>query len=432
VTACPVAASAKANADRVALRFGGREWTWRQADAEVSTVEAALSREGVRAGSIVRRHSFNAPELAWTFFASARLGAIFTPLNARLTPAELERLPAPQVSQSTGDDQILAALYTSGTTGVPRAVPLTRRNFDANARASAERLGASAADRWLGSLPLFHIGGLAMAWRCATSGAALELEPSFEVERMAGALARGITHASLVPTMLERVLDLMPQGPNDLRAVLIGGGPMSAATLRRARERGMPVLQTYGLTEACSQVTTERLSDADGTTAGPAILGVEVRISSPDAEGIGEIEVHGPTVSPSCGPWLATKDLGRLDARGRLTVFARRTDLIVTGGENVYPAEVEAVLREHPAVRDVAVGAVASPEWGQIVVAALVGEVNETELLAWARERLAGFKLPRRVVRVPELPRNATGKIDRQALRALLPLPRGGEGRGEG
>ncbi|MFT3708676.1 MAG: AMP-binding protein [Archangium sp.] len=190
--------------------------------------------------------------------------------------------------------------------------------------------------------------------------------------------------------------------------------------MSRARAAGLPVLQTYGLTEACSQVTTEVLGEADGSTAGPPIPGVQVRIANPDAEGIGEIEVHGPTVAEGLGPWLATKDLGRLDSRGRLTIFARRTDLILSGGENVYPAEVEAVLREHPAIRDVAVGPRDDAEWGQLVCAALVTELSDAELNAWARERLAGFKVPKVWVRVAELPRNATGKIDRAQLKALL------------
>jgi O-succinylbenzoic acid--CoA ligase len=184
------------------------------------------------------------------------------------------------------------------------------------------------------------------------------------------------------------------------------------------------VLQTYGLTEACSQVTTEVLGEADGATAGPPIPGVEVRIAHPDAEGVGEIEVRGPTVALGLGPWLATKDLGRLDARGRLTVFARRTDLILSGGENVYPAEVEATLREHPAIADVAVTARADATWGQVVVAVVVGEVpSDTELTAWARARLAGFKLPRAWVRVAELPRNASGKVDRARLAAIAAAP---------
>jgi O-succinylbenzoic acid--CoA ligase len=181
------------------------------------------------------------------------------------------------------------------------------------------------------------------------------------------------------------------------------------------------VLQTYGLTEACSQVTTELLSEADGQTAGPPIPEVEVRIVNPDASGVGEIEVRGPTVAKGLGPWLQTKDLGVLDERGRLSIRARRTDLILTGGENVYPAEVEAVLREHPQIADVAVVARADAEWGQVPVAIVVTrDPSSIELNEWARARLAAFKVPREWIVVEGLPRNATGKLDRLKLLELV------------
>jgi O-succinylbenzoic acid--CoA ligase len=157
---------------------------------------------------------------------------------------------------------------------------------------------------------------------------------------------------------------------------------------------------------------------------------VEVRIVNPDAGGVGEIEVRGPTVAKGLGPWLQTKDLGVLDERGRLSIRARRTDLILTGGENVYPAEVEAVLREHPQIVDVAVVAKSDAEWGQVPVAVVVtrealplpvGEGRgEGGLTSWARERLAAFKVPREWINVDAIPRNATGKLDRVKLLELV------------
>lgn len=410
---CPVEASAKAHGARVALRFGDRSWTWAEADAEVARLASQIAR-----GTVVVRQSFNTPELAWTFFACARAGALFVPINARLTESEVKKLPLPQ-GEGWGEGAV--TLFTSGTTGTRRAIMLGRAQFEANAKASAERLRAEPTDRWLGTLPLFHVGGLAMLYRCAKSGASIDLEPHFDAQRVADALNDGATHASLVPTMLDRVLERFVKSPQSrVHAILIGGGPMSPSTLARARAAGLPVLQTYGLTEACSQVTTEVPGEADGTSAGPPIPGVEVRIVNADTEGIGEIEVKGPTVAEGLGPWLATKDLGRLDARGRLTIFARRTDLILSGGENVYPAEVEAALREHPSISDVAVAPRDDAEWGQIVVAVIVtNETSDEALTKWARERLASFKVPRAWVRVMEVPRNATGKVDRAALLQL-------------
>lgn len=420
---CPVQGSARAFPSRVALRFEARSWTWAQIDEAVAARAEELRARGIQRGDPVTVRSFNSPDLVWTFFACGRLGAVFVPINARLTQSEVDALPV-VVHETQDADPVLTALFTSGTTGTPRIVRLTRSNFEANARASAERLGASETDRHLGTLPLFHIGGLAMLFRVATSGASLDLEASFDDARVAAALDGGVTHASLVPTMLDRVMTrLSPLAGRrgSLHAILIGGGPMSAATLARARALGLPVLQTYGLTEACSQVTTEVPALADGTTAGHPILGVEVRIHAPDAEGVGEIEVRGPTVAKGQSEWLQTRDLGRLDAQGRLTIYSRRTDLIITGGENVYPAELEHVLREHPALRDVAVGARADEAWGQIVVAVIEtsSPVTDEELIQWARGRLAAFKLPRAWVRA-SVPRNATGKVDRTQLRALI------------
>lgn len=419
MNSCPVQAAARAHGARVALRFEGAEWKWSEFDREVTRVADGLAARGVKSGDPVTLQAWNSPEVAWTFFACLRLGAIFVPINARLTAAEVAALP--KVTAQAG---VLAALFTSGTTGVPNVVRLTRENFEANARASAERMGADSSHRWLGTLPLFHIGGLAMLFRVASMAGSIDLEASFDAGRVALAFDAGVTHASLVPTMLDRVMPLLAPnggGRGSLVAILIGGGPMTSTTLKAARALGLPVLQTYGLTEACSQVTTELMSEADGTTAGPAIPGVQVRIMNPDGDGVGEIEVQGPTVALGYGPWLATKDLGRLDARGRLTIFSRRTDLIVTGGENVYPAELEGVLREHPAIRDVAVGAKEDAEWGQLVAAVieLNSAITNEELQAWARERLASFKVPRAWVRA-SVPRNATGKVDRAALRRLL------------
>lgn len=390
------------------------------------------------------------------WFALGRLGAALVPLNARLTASELgplveragarlvlaeegliDRLsvarpfptPAPEPLDDGAPDpgRVLAGLFTSGTTGTPALVLLTFGNFVAAHEANAGNLGASETQVWAGTLPLFHVGGLALAFRWAMMGAALVLERQFDAVRAATLLRRGdVTHASMVPTALARVLD-QPGGPfpASLAAILVGGGPMGSALLSRARTMGLPVLQTYGLTEACSQVTTERPGEADGTTAGWPLAGLEVRVVDEQgrwcaADVVGEVLVRGPTVTPSVGEWLHTKDLGSLDARGRLSVHARRVDLIVSGGENIYPAEVEAVLGASGLVDDVAVVPTPDATWGQAPVAFVVwkGRVAEAELLAFARERLAGFKVPRRVVSVRELPRNASGKLLRHQLEA--------------
>jgi o-succinylbenzoate---CoA ligase len=457
---CPVAVSAERHPHRLALEFGGRTWTWVAVEQEVSRWTEHLTSLGVGPGATVATLSWNRPELVFLLFALGRLRARLVPLNARLTAVELAPLverskalhvfadeslvervdrarPFPHLSdvQPTSakwDPTVeLAALFTSGTTGVPNLVPLTGSNFLAAFRANAANLGASETQVWLGTLPLFHVGGLAMAFRCAVMGARLVLEPSFDASRAASLLGRGdVTHASFVPTALVRVLDALehPIAPA-LEAILVGGGPMGAALLARARSLGLPVLQTYGLTEACSQVTTERPGLADGTTAGHPLEGLEVRlldeVGAPVAEGeVGEVHVRGGTVTPTAGEWLRTKDLGSLDSHGRLTIHARRVDLIVSGGENVYPAEVEAVLLESGLLHDVAVAPRADALWGQVPVAFVVwrDEPKDDALLAFARARLAAFKVPKAVVSLTELPRNANGKVLRHAL-AGTPSP---------
>lgn len=451
---CPVASASARFPERLAVEFDGQRTSWREAAVAVSRWERWLLDEQVGPGDRVATLSWNRPELLWLWFALGRRGASMIPLNARLTSAELSPLndrlkarfvlaeaslqervagarafPSPSVpSEKEGlldTEAELAGLFTSGTTGTPSLVPLTVANFLASHDANAGNLGASETQCWLGTLPLFHVGGLAMAFRCAVMGAGLVLERQFEAPRVARLLRRSdVTHASLVPTALQRVLDegAEPFGPS-LEAILIGGGPMGAALLARARNLALPVLQTYGLTEACSQVTTERRGEADGTTAGRALPGLEVQIVDADGQVVapgvvGEIRVKGPTVTPAAGTWLSTKDLGSLDERRSLTVHARRVDLIVSGGENVYPAEVEAVLRESGLVDDVAVVPVADETWGQLPVAIVVwkAEPDDAGLLAFARARLAGFKVPRRLVARTELPRNASGKLLRHAL----------------
>jgi O-succinylbenzoic acid--CoA ligase len=489
VLPCPVRESARGGGTREALRFEARRWTWAEVDGEVARWAAALAGRGLGRGGRVALLSGSRPEVLFLVWAAARLGAAVVPLNARLTPAELAPLVAragaglhlaeaslaahlpsrplrledlaEEAARGPGDPSDGApvpldaaapwlVLFTSGTTGRPKAAVLGVGQMAAAARASAARLNGPQPPRWLGTLPLFHIGGLAMAGRCAFDGGSLVLHRRFEAEAAARALAEdGITHASLVPTTLERVLEARGDRPfpEGLRAVLIGGGPVPPALLARARAHRLPCLQTYGLTETCSQVTTERPEGADGRSAGEPLPGVEVRVVDaggqplpPEAEG--EVEVRGPTVMAGylddpeataaafrAGGWLRTGDLGARDAGGRLRILSRRVDLIVRGGENVYPAEVEAVLLQHPAVAEAAVLPERHPSWGQVPVAVVVlrpGAAGEGEgsgtaesVLAFAAERLARFKLPVRCVLRDVLPRNAMNKVDRNALRRL-------------
>ncbi len=326
----------------------------------------------------------------------------------------LEDAGAPFKIAEPDEDELALVVHTSGTTRSPRRVELTFGNLAAHVRAAGAVLGSDPDERWLGVMPLAHVGGLMMLVRAAAAAATIVLEPPpFDAERVARALhADDITLASLVPTMLARVLEAGGRPGPRLRRVLLGGGPVPPALMRRAVEAGFPISQTYGLTEACSTVTVAEPGDLE--TAGRPLPGLGLSIATD-----GEINVHGPTV---VGEWdtLHTGDLGRLDDEGRLTVIGRKVDTIVSGGENVAPAEVEAVLEEHPQVAEAGVFGRPHPVWGEAVTARVVpsGEIAATadELREYCSERLAGYKVPKTFELAKRLPRTTSGKLLRREL----------------
>ena len=316
---------------------------------------------------------------------------------------------------------------------------LTAENLEASALASAELLGLGPSDRWLACMPLYHVGGIGIRVRSVLTGCAGELQPRFDAAAGNEVVGAGqVTFLSVVPTMLQRMLD-DPTGdrlPGRLRCVLVGGGPIAPSLVERALARGIPVAPTYGLSEASSQVTvlSPHEAGAHPGSAGRPLPGVAVEVVDRDGRplppgAIGEIRVRGPIVADGRldgpperpGGWLATGDLGRLDGEGYLYVADRREDLIVTGGENVMPAEVEAALAAHPAVAEAAVYGLPDPEWGQAVCADVVvapgAAVTIDALQAFVRSRIAVYKAPRRICFVDALPRTASGKVRRAALR---------------
>src|SRR4051794_28368505 len=310
------------------------------------------------------------------------------------------------------EDEVALIVHTSGTTRAPRAVALTFGNVAAHIRAAGAVLGTDADERWLCPMPLSHVGGLMILARSAAAASTVVLEP-FDAERTARRLAEGdITLASLVPTMLARILDAGGRPGPRLRRIMLGGGPVAPALLRRAAGAGFPVSQTYGLTEACSTVTLAEPGDLE--TAGRALPGTGLTVAAD-----GEIFVSGPTV---VGEWdaLRTGDLGRLDDEGRLTVIGRKADTIVTGGENVAPAEVGAVLGEHAGVAGGAVFAREHPLWGEAVTAFVVPAGEPPPIAEELREhcaaRLAGYKVPKAFELVTRLPRTPSGKLLRREL----------------
>ncbi len=304
-------------------------------------------------------------------------------------------------------------VFTSGSTGRPRGAVLSQRALMASAQASAENLGWRADDRWLLSLSPAHVGGLSILTRCLLARRPVVLGSGDVVDTLGRAR---VTLVSWVPAQLARLLDTHPgwRAPPHLRAALLGGAPTPAALRVRARERGLRVLSSYGLTEACSQVTTER---EPGDSSGPPLPGIEVRIRE------GRIQVRGPTLlsgyvdggSPvAADGWLTTSDLGRFDASGNLHVLGRADDVIVSGGENVHPLEVEAVLEADPLVREACVFGIEDATWGQRVAAALVLAPGADPDAIVMRAELAPFKRPRQLFVLDALAHTDSGKLDRR------------------
>ena len=481
--------------EQVALLFGEQRWTYAALAAEVDGWCGRLAAIGTRPGSLLAVLMPNRPEYVCLVHAAARLGLVLVPLNTRLARPELAwqlahtgcrwllcdhtteavaadlaepgrevlsvdapgrvrvgalaaARPGPFTPVPFRLDSTQAILFTSGTSGRPKAAMITYANHFWSATASAFRLGHRPDDRWLSCLPLYHVGGLAVLFRACLYGISVILHPRFQVATVNDSLEQdGATLVSLVPTMLGRLLAVRPAWPAALRLVLLGGAAAPPELLAAAGAAGVPVATTYGLTEAASQVATllpAGVRQKPGSVGRPLLFS-RVRIADEAGQTVepgryGEILVSGPTVMAGyyrdtaatgralAGGELHTGDIGYLDEDGDLWLVQRRSDIIVSGGENVYPAEVERVLAQHPAVGAACVVGLPHPEWGQQVAALVVlqpgARLGEAELLAFSRQRLAGYKQPRLLRFTTALPLTASGKVARaevqQALAELL------------
>jgi O-succinylbenzoic acid--CoA ligase len=416
----------------------GDSRTYAELHAAARRGARALSARGVGRGDRVAIALSSGLQFAEALHACLLLGAVAVPVDPRLADAERAHVCASAslvVSETLSGapdagtepdfarderhdlDAVAAVIHTSGTTSTPRPIELTYGNFLWSALGSAVALDLDPHERWLCALPVSHVGGLSILVRSAIYATTAVVHERFDTERVLRALReREITLVSLVSTTLARLLDAGLRQPSagsaggaPLRHALTGGGPVPDALVLRAHEAGVPVSPTYGLTEACSQVTT----------GGPPLFCTRVRI----AEG-GEIEVAGPTVAPgSRDPdgWLHTGDLGSLDEQDFLRVTGRVADTIVSGGENVAPPEVEAVLESHPDVLEAAVLGRPDSEWGETVAAIVIprpgASVEGPALRAYCAARLARYKVPKQLdIATAPLPRTQSGKLLRRSL----------------
>lgn len=483
---------------RAALTCDDQTWSYAALQSRTEAMAAVLAAHGVRAGDRVGYLGFNDPNFLVALFASARLNAIFVPLNFRLTGPEIafiaedagvsllladahhrpvidgvrsglacrnylsvegaadgwELLPAldaapervpPEVQVAA--DEVALIMYTSGTTGNPKGAMLTHGNFWTNNLNGILSNGLRCEDVVLNFAPLFHVGGLcSVSLPAMQAGAHLVLHRAWDAQAVMRDIARyrvSVTFA--VPSMLlfmSQHPDFAAANLSSLRTIAVGGAPMPVPLLQLYADRQIPVNQGFGMTETTATVSLlvpERGIDKQGSCGTPALL-TEVRLTDYDGQPInqhhvkGELCVRGGNVmkgywnrpdataaSFDQEGWFHSGDVAYVDEDGFYYICDRLKDMVISGGENIYPAEVESVLYRHPAVAEVAVIGAPDERWGERVVAVVAlksgAGLTLEELQDFARKALAGYKVPRELRVLEALPRNPTGKVLKNRLR---------------
>lgn len=463
---------------RVALTFNNKSWTFNELSQHSKRYAAVLTKANLVKGARVAIYGKSTPELIAVIFACMQLQIEMVLLNLRLSGPELRyQIEDADVDAILVEDALLAVLpkvekenilfsemqqskelanietywnradtltimYTSGTTSRPKGVRQTVGNHLASATSSLYNTGLIEDEAWICTVPIFHISGFSMLCKCILHGARLDLYEKFDVEAVANQLIQGTaTRMSAVAVMLEKVIsyieDIHEKASPRFQLILGGGGPIPEDYLKRAAKIGIKIAQTYGMTETSSQTATLSSEDALRKlgSAGKALMFNEIKIENaikPFEHG--EICVKGDHVTPgyigrhaaiptTVDGWLHTGDIGYLDDEGYLYVADRRSDLIISGGENIYPAEVENVLMSHSAILGAGVCGVQDEVWGQTPAAFIVKkkEVTIEELTAYCRTQLARYKVPKAFYFIDELPRNGAGKLMRRKLHEYIP-----------
>lgn len=422
---------------------------------------AALQGRGLVPGDRVVVQLDKSVAALTLYLACLRAGLVYVPINPGATASErdyfigdaapslfvdadvLEELAAAPERRDFADvprsaEDLAAILYTSGTTGRSKGAMLSQGNLAANARTLVEAWRFTASDRLIHALPIFHVHGLFVATHCVLgAGARMLWLPGFDADAILAALP-GATVLMGVPTFYTRLLarpELTPELARRMRLFVSGSAPLPAE-VHRAFEAatGHRILERYGMTETGMLASNPYEGARVAGSVGPPLPGVDIRIAAPDGDGVGGIEVRGPNVFRgywqmpektaeefTADGWFKTGDLGRFDEAGYLSIVGRAKDLIISGGFNVYPAEVEAAIEVLPGVAEVAVIGVPHPDFGEGVVAVIAPragqEVDPDAIGAALRDVLGAYKRPKAIEVVDALPRNAMGKIEKAALR---------------
>lgn len=466
--------------DRTAIVFNDRSITFKELYEDSVVMAGKLSAIDVKKGQFTAVLLKNHVDTVVILLALQLLGARAVMLNNRLTGKEIEwqlkdsdsllliseqsfsekvsglsknegvtvigkeqleycSFQVPKLVDEIDLEDICTIMYTSGTTGNPKGVIQTYGNHWWSATGSALNLGLQENDCWLCVMPLFHISGYSILMKSIIYGMKIVLHEKFDEEKVIADIKKEqVTIMSVVSTSLFRIIDQLEETlPSYFRCMLLGGGPASLSLLEKCVEKDIPVFQTYGMTETTSQIVT--LSPEDSFrklgSAGKPLFPSQIKIISEkedevEANDVGEIIVKGPNVttgylhreSDLLEGWLHTGDIGYVDDEGFLYVLDRRSDLIISGGENIYPAEIEGVLTSHPSILDAGVIGKTDSNWGAVPVAFIVlkDSITKEEIFSFCKERLAKFKLPKQLYFIDEIPRNASKKIVRRELRNLL------------
>ena len=459
--------------DRIGLSFGTQQWTFQQLYEEAQQVAGKLASLHLQKGTRVALLAPSTPELIKVIYGCMLARVEMVLLNGRLSEQELAyqiedaevtailvhddqlyklqaddritsfsglqqiEITAAPIAPQWQDEDTLTIMYTSGTTGFPKGVRQTVGNHSASAISSAFNLGLDVNDSWLCAVPIFHISGFSVLVKSLLYGMTVRLYEKFDVTACTEEISSGtVTKMSAVAVMLERIISELEQqqkkAHSKFTVLLTGGGPIPVDYLQRAAKLDLPVAQTYGMTETSSQTATLANEDALRKlgSAGKPLFFNDIKIKKEnEEERDGEILVRGPHVTPGYigrfkvkpsteDGWLHTGDIGYLDEDGYLYVVDRRADLIISGGENIYPAEIENVLLAHPMIREAGVCGMVDEQWGQIPVAYVVVKevVDQQDIFDFCKTRLAKYKIPKKINFVTELPRNGSNKLVRRKL----------------
>jgi malonyl-CoA/methylmalonyl-CoA synthetase len=445
-------------ADRAArclILPGGEAVSYGALEDGVGRMAALLRAKGVQPGDRVAAQARKSPAALMLYLASLQAGAVFLPLNTAYTEAEIgyflqdaeprlfvqdaealareaESVAPLDHTHPAGPDELAALVYTSGTTGRAKGAMLSHANLAANALALVEAWGFSSSDVLLHALPIFHVHGLFVAVHCALlSGAPMLWLERFDEDAVMAALPRATVMMG-VPTFYSRLLAeprFTAEAAAHMRLFISGSAPLLESAFAAFEARtGKRILERYGMSEA-QMITTNPLSgERLAGSVGYPLPGVSVRIAGGGDGGV--VEIRGPSITSgywrnaektrdafTADGWFITGDIGRMDPDGRLWLSGRANDLIISGGLNVYPKEIELVLDDLPGVVESAVIGLPHPDFGEAVTAVIAGSGDEGAVIAAARAKLAAFKTPKRVIFVGDLPRNAMGKVEKAALR---------------